>query len=308
MLKYKIKSNYYSNSTDVYWNDEEEFQKSLKMQEQEIEKKLRSKNIVGIKRKIIISGPLVEVEIFPVWNTNNTVRAGKSNITSIEQREANAKNVVKKLVRLINRNFTEKDIWITVGYKGGTEPDTYDRCQKDIQNYLKRLKRECKKNNWENLKYVYTIETTKKGKYHAHIVMNFPDRDIAEKKWGHGEYPQARRLQPNDFGLSGMAVYVSKKVKEKLEKAIEGADLEEYLEANSYSTSRNLDKPTVHESYTAIRKTKVAKIAKDDALRTEYFTKHKDYKKYKYLNSQVTYSKYTDGCYIYAKFKKEQKE
>ena len=51
MLKYKIKSNYYSNSTDVYFNSEEELQRGIKLQEQEIEKKLKSKNIIGIKKK-----------------------------------------------------------------------------------------------------------------------------------------------------------------------------------------------------------------------------------------------------------------
>lgn len=43
MLKYKIKSNYYSNSTDIYFDSDEEFQRGIKLQEQEIEKSSRVK-------------------------------------------------------------------------------------------------------------------------------------------------------------------------------------------------------------------------------------------------------------------------
>lgn len=303
MLKYKIKSNYYKNDTDIYLDAEME--RSIKLQEQEIEKKLKSKNIVGIKRKLIISGSIVEVEIFPVWDTKNINRGKKSGPTKTEQKLVNTRNAIKRVVRLINANFTERDMWITVGYKGGTEPYSYERCKKDIKNYIERLRTVCRNNSWEDIKYIYTIEKNKRGQYHAHLVMNFPDRDIAEKKWGHGKYPQARRLKPDDFGLEGMAKYVAKNIEDKISL---DAD-EEGIKRNSYGWSLNLDKPVIHESYTSIKKSKVEKIAKDDALRVEYFNTHKDYKKYKYLTSNVTYSRYTDGCYIYAKFrKKEQKE
>lgn len=300
MLKYKIKSNYYSNATDIYLDAEME--KSIKLQEQEIEKKLKSNNIVGIKRKLIISGSIVEVEIFPVWDTKNTNRGKKSGPTKAEQRAVNTRNAIKRVVRLINANFTEKDMWITVGYKGGTEPDSYERCKKDIKNYIERLRTVCRNNSWEDIKYIYTIEKHKNGKYHAHIVMNFPDRDMAEKKWGHGKYPQARRLKPDDFGLEGMAKYIAKNIEDKMSL---DAD-EEGIRRNSYGWSLNLKKPVIHESYTAIKKKKVEKIAKDESLREEYFNTHRDYKKYKYLTSQVTYSPYTDGCYIYAKFKRKE--
>ena len=151
MLKYKIKSNYYSNSTDIYFDSDEEFQRGIKLQEQEIEKKLKSQNIIGIKRKLIISGSIVEVEIFPVWDTKNANRGKKSGPTRAEQRTVNTRNAIKRVVRLINANFTEKDMWITVGYKGGTEPDSYERCKKDIKNYIERLRTVCRNNSWEDI-------------------------------------------------------------------------------------------------------------------------------------------------------------
>lgn len=303
MLKYKIKSNYYSNSTDIYFNSDEEFQRGIKLQEQEIEKKLKSQNIIGIKRKTIISGNVIEVEIFPVWDTKNVVRSGSGSPTKLEQKIVNARNAIKKIVRLINANFTEDDMWITVGYRDGVQPESFERCKKDIKNYIERLRTVCRNKGWEDLKYIYTIEKHKSRKYHAHIIMNFPDRDIAEKKWGHGKYPQARRLQPDDFGLEGMARYVAKNINSRIDS--KEAD-EDGIKRNSYGTSLNLKKPVIHESYTAIKKRKVEKIAKDESLREEYFNTHRDYKKYKYLTSQVTYSPYTDGCYIYAKFKRKE--
>ena len=100
-----------------------------------------------------------------------------------------------------------------------------------------------------------------------------------------------------------MAKYVAKNINKKLES--KDSD-EDGIKRNSYGLSLNLKKPIIHESYTAIRKRKVEKIAKDDSLRVEYFNTHKDYRKYSYLTSQVTYSPYTDGCYIYAKFKRKE--
>lgn len=100
-----------------------------------------------------------------------------------------------------------------------------------------------------------------------------------------------------------MARYVAKNINSRIDS--KEAD-EDGIKRNSYGTSLNLKKPVIHESYTAIKKRKVEKIAKDESLREVYFNNHRDYKKYKYLTSQVTYSPYTDGCYIYAKFKRKE--
>lgn len=84
-------------------------------------------------------------------------------------------------------------MWITVGYKDGVQPDSFERCQKDIKNYIKRLRTVCRNKGWEDLKYIYTIEKHKSGKYHAHIIMNFPDRDIAEKEVGTWEISPGKK-------------------------------------------------------------------------------------------------------------------
>jgi hypothetical protein len=61
--------------------------------------------------------------------------------------------------------------------------------------------------------------------------MNFRDRDTAESIWDRGR-KQTRRLQPDDYGLEGLARYVTK-----------GPASE--TNGKKYTCSKNLDKPKI---------------------------------------------------------------
>lgn len=255
----------------------------------------RDKHIKAYRTKTIKSGALLEAESYPVWDTGQPgarkLRAVKGE-TKEAQEKLNRKNTQKKISRLINANFNHKDIWITVGYRSKEEPQTMKEAKRDVQNYLRRLARYAEKTGMEKLKYLYVIEQGEKGRFHSHIVTNFRDRDTAEKLWTHGEYPQARRLQPNDYGLEGLARYMGKEVKGQ----------------KSYGYSLGLYKsweaPHVRISNNRISRKKAEKVATGRLDAKTFYEAL--YPGYTFLDMEVRYSDYVSGCYLYARMKKKE--
>lgn len=253
---------------------------------------LRKPDIKKYRLKSVYSGEMLESEGFPLWSTGKTkeIKALK-NSTRPEQKNLNAKNVRKKVVRLLNGNFTESDIWITVGYRDGALPPTQHQSHKDIINYIRRLQRYCDKNNLPKLKYIYVTEFSEDTRVHHHIVMSFPDRDIAERLWVKGKYPQSRRLMPNDYGLEGLARYISKDPKG----------------SKSYGYSLNLfkswEKPHARTADSKLSRAKAEKIANGTINAKTYYEKL--YKGYEFLDLEVRYSDYVSGCYLYARLRRK---
>ncbi len=214
----------------------------------------------------------------------------------------NRKQLIKKIVRLVNANFSDKDIWITVGYKGSEEPTSLNQAKKDVVNYIRRLQRYCKKMNYPQLKYLYVTEQgAKSGRYHHHIVLSFPDRDIAELKWTKGKYSQARRLKPDDFGLEGLARYISK--------TAHGEDRhsdDENSKPKNYGYSLNLYKPWQHAiiADSKMTRARATKLAKYEVNPMNYF--QGVYKGYQFKDMQVNYSDYVSGCYLYIRMRRNE--
>lgn len=256
---------------------------------------LRDKHIKAYRTKTIKSGMLLEAESYPVWDTGQPgakkLRAVKGE-TREAQEKINHRNTQKKISRLINANFNHKDMWITVGYRNREEPQTMKEAKKDVQNYLRRLSRYGQKQGYEKLKYLYVIEQSERGRFHAHIVMNFRDRDKAEELWTHGEYPQARRLKPNDYGLEGLARYMGKEVKGQ----------------KSYGYSLGLYKsweaPNVRISDRKISRRRAEKLSTGRVDPKTFYEAL--YPGYIFLDMEVRYSDYVSGCYLYARMKKKE--
>lgn len=192
---------------------------------------------VGLYRtKRIVSGDYIEYEGYPVWQSQREAsRAKKANPTEAAQRAQNEKDSRKKLVRLLNTNFTEADLSITLSY-AGEEPGSLEQARKDMQNYLRRVKRWREKQGLPELKYVYIIEYLsadgRKKRVHHHVVMSGMDRDKAEELWGMGR-ANSHRLQPDDYGYEGLGRYVVKTKGKRPENE------------KAWTGSRNLKKPRV---------------------------------------------------------------
>ncbi|MCL1924548.1 MAG: hypothetical protein FWF50_03070, partial [Defluviitaleaceae bacterium] len=192
--------------------------------------------------------------------------------------------------------FWDKDMWATFTYDNENLPTSEKQAQSNIKNYIRRLKAYIKKHGLPNLKYIYVTEyiedSNKGGRVHHHIVMNFKDRDIAEKMWNKGNRKQTRRLQPDENGLEGLARYILK----------EGKDTETRKHSKSYFTSKGLEKPKETKSDYKITKRKVSNIAKDEnGAKAIFETMNKGYK---FNDLNVKYSEYVSGIYMYARMKK----
>lgn len=259
---------------------------------------LRKKNIKNYRVKTIKSGNMLECEIYPIWRNYSEFRKRTGKKESREtQKNLNANNMQKRVVRLINTNFTNEDIWATYTYDEKHLPDDIKSAKKDMVNYIRRLKEHIKKYKLPKLKYIYVTESYddgKKKRIHHHIIMNFSDRDFAEKLWDKGAYPQSRRLQPNDYGLEGIARYVSKEVKSgKIGK-----------NTKSYCISRNLDKPIETVSDNKISKRQVRDIAGNENIAFEFF--ENEYSGYKYNDIAIRYSDYVNGAYMYVRMRRRE--
>lgn len=250
---------------------------------------LNDPHIVQYRTKTIKSGDVLECEIYPIWNTHkSTVRARKAKSSRETQKRLNVKNATKNLIRLINTNFTDDDIWGTVTYSPAKLPSSVEDAQKEMAKYFRRLKYYAERHNFPPLKYVYVTEfedDDEKGKkrVHHHFVTNFPDRDVAEKLWRNGARTQTRRLQADKNGYEGMARYISKDPRG----------------TKRYVASKNLEKPQITVADCKFTRNKVNRLVGEKLDRRTTFEKM--YSGYEMLKFNAKTSVYVSGAYIYVK-------
>lgn len=255
---------------------------------------LGDKNIVQYRTKTIKSGEVVECEVYPIWNNKSSIsRAPRTKRSSKSQKNLNAKNALKYVIRLVNANFTDKDIWGTFTYETKKLPKTVEEADKVFANFIRRLKYYAQKNNFPALKYVYFTEfesDEKKGKHrvHHHIITNFPDRDVAEKLWRNGARKQTRRLQADESGYEGCVRYCMKDPKG----------------TKKYKASKNLVKPIVTIADTKFTRRKVERIIKGETNAVEIFEKL--YAGYDMIHYEHKFSEYVTGAYLYVKMSRRR--
>lgn len=166
------------------------------------------------REKKIYSGDMFESEIYPITiYERKQSRKKKKKISSKEQRNLNEKNAIKKLVRLVNTNFTNKDLFATYTYNSKNLPKTEEEAKRDIKNHIRSIRRYLRKQGLPELKYIAIVEY-KEGKnsirIHHHMILSGDiDRDTLEKLWKKGRC-NTYRLQGDEFGLEAVARYLSK--------------------------------------------------------------------------------------------------
>lgn len=251
---------------------------------------LRS-GILRYRCKTIKAGPITEVEVYPVYARAMKRRAKKCKPTGEAQQRVNARNAQKKVERLMNANFDEGDLWGTFGWDDVHLPKSMEEAQKQVGNFLSRLAYARKKKGLPPMKYIYTIEHSEKWKirYHVHIVMSGGlSRDEVEKKWKGGCRPQARRLQPDEDGLIGLARYITKSgTKER-----------------KMGFSRNLRQPEVSVADKKISFRRVEKMASDETIAADILKKL--YPGYIFRGAEVPRSSaYIPGVYLGYRLRKK---
>lgn len=272
-------------------------------------KRKNANSLMGYRKKTIRSGNMIEIENYPIYK--KPIKRGEiKNETTKTRDKLNHDNRIKHVTRLMYCNFNDRGIWITLGYSDENLPKSEEEAKNNVVNYVKRLRTYIKKNNkdpnnkhMEDLKYIYVTEVSETGRVHHHMVLNFTDRDVAEQKWTKGGYPQARRLSPNkDFGLTGLAIYITKQSKKQSENENKKDEIE-FKSQKTYGYSQNLEKPKITISDTAITISKSKKIAKSKELAMNTFKKM--HPKHELLNIDIRYSDFLAGAYIYVRMRKE---
>ena len=157
-----------------------------------------------IRESVYVCGNYMDADIYPVFQKPGR-RRSRCKPTSEIQRRLNQKNAEKRLTRLVHTNFTEDDIALHLTYRPGEEPETKEGAQRDLQNYIRRLKRRYTKLGKE-FKYISCTEYGKKtNRIHHHLIISGGlDRDEIEKLWGRG-YANSIRLQFGPDGVTGLA-------------------------------------------------------------------------------------------------------
>ncbi len=162
------------------------------------------------REKRYFCGDYLEVDMYPVIEYQRG-RSKKRKSTTETQQKLNQKNAERKLIRLLNTNFTKYDLRFDLTYSDEFYPDSNQDAQREMQNFLRRVKRYRKKHNLPELKYVAVTEIGKKtARVHHHIVMNGGvDIFTLAEIWGRG-YTTAKPLQFDEHGIVGIAKYLVK--------------------------------------------------------------------------------------------------
>ena len=249
---------------------------------------------MGYRRRTTVSGPRIDAEVFPVFGRNQRgdLRRAKSQITREAQQRANDERSRMRLIQLIETNFGEKDVAITLSYDGEA-PDP-GRVDKDVRNFLNRVKRARAKRGLTELKYILAIggdEMPAAGysgkRPHVHMIMNGGiGRDELEAIWGKG-FANADRLQPRGDGLGGIATYFTKQKQDRPEKP----------GVRKWRGSRNLKQPVRRSRDARMPNSRVKRIAYDFRNEAKEVME-KLYPGYVFQDCQVRYSDVIDGVYI----------
>lgn len=219
------------------------------------------------REKRIYSGKMLEIEIYPISKTERSKkRAKKEKESRKEQKNLNHKNSVKHQIRLINANFTDRDIVVHLTYDNKHLPKNEEEAMRDVSNYLRRLNYHRKKLRLPPMKYMAAIEYRepeegKRGvRIHHHIIMSEFDRDLAEQLWGKGR-ANADRLQADEYGYEGLARYIAKDPRG----------------SRRWRQSQNLIQPIVKVNDYKYSKRKVSNISRYPEDRTQFETLYPGY-------------------------------
>lgn len=129
-----------------------------------------------------------------------------------KQKKLNEKRAKRYFEALIEANFKGgRDLVLHLTFSQECYPESEADAKKRVQSFLRNINGKRKRRGLGNAKYIIVFETSKRGRFHFHILMDGElDRDTVEATWRYG-YCNADRLKadPKD-GLSAIINYLSK--------------------------------------------------------------------------------------------------
>ena len=263
------------------------------------------KNFVR-EKKIYCGKEWLEVDIVPVTNMPEAGKE-KGKESSQAQKNLNDKRSKRRFVQIANTNFGEDDLHISATYNEAHLPMTLKEAEKNVHNYLDRIKRRMKRITGQDLKYMLVTEYTpdeedeeKAVRIHHHIILNGGlSRDDLELMWSTNRinwkkaadreyrknidyigFVNCDRLQPNENGIEGLVNYINKRKKG----------------CKKWSTSMNLEKPKKRKNDHKYSFKKLRELAQTPEDKDVW---RKQYKGYEPTKIKFEYNDYTGwSCYL----------
>lgn len=136
--------------------------------------------------RITRAGKTIEIERYFTsrYKKQGIKRGDKVKPTKEQQQKVNTRQAERKLRILINANFGYGDYHLVLDYirRKGEQPRSKEQMRKDIDVFLRELRKECKKQSIP-LKYIHVMEIGEKGARHHHLVINKIDTEILQRCW-----------------------------------------------------------------------------------------------------------------------------
>lgn len=293
--------------------------------------------VLGYRTKTTKSGEMLESEVFPIWETGAEARRARKAVTREAQRRLNDRNAVRKLVRVVACNFGRGDLMVTLTYGEGWDAvegrHDFTRVQRDVRNFIRRVRSARERAGLDELKYVYSIEGFRgeeaeaseapalpgvleaapevmvrglrvSPRPHVHMILSGGlEREAIEGLWGKG-WANCRGLQPDRYtGLEAISRYM---VKSWRRERGEGASPEGYPGKRWYG-SRNLAKPKVTVSDWRMSRGRVAK-AVEEIAEGPGSVFNRAYPGYELVDFEVRSSEFVSGVYLYARMRRVRAE
>lgn len=278
--------------------DEDRLQRKIEESELplcEIEKIIDVTSNSIYETKTIISGPMKEVEVYPVYLKKDIPEELRTKTTKEAQRNLNNKNAQKNFIRKVNTNFGERDYYITLVYEEDNLPKSIEEAKKNIIRYMQKLNYRYRKlqerrgvvRKFKTLKYIHVIEFSETGRIHHHIIMESAlSMEVIEETWEHGRRNNIRRLAPDENHLTGIATYLSKDPKGK----------------KRWGCSKNLKNPLITTCISKFSRKKINNMS--DCYSTIEYEMEKVNPGYKFIKAETYKNSHTGKPYIYVTMRK----
>ena len=286
-------------------------------------------DVGGYRTKTVQAGEYLYVSCYPLLTYNadrvqrsclmNDLPEDRIKNARIRQRynRYNNKRRIQEFEQLVHANLVRGDLHIACTYEvqDPDRPDLFEyrdreQARREIRNYINRIKymlqkRKCDLSQFRWICVTVTKEADPEAfnplpeRHHHHLLVHgIPEelRNDVERLWTYG-YCNADRLQESNEGFAAMAGYISRQ-----ESSANG----ENCGKRSYSTSKNIIKPTVRTSDSRISRRRAAMIAADvQVAGREIFEKlFEGYRLVEEVRTDV--SNFVAGAYIYARLRRKK--
>lgn len=171
------------------------------------------------RERVVTGGKFKEVKIYSLTSEESPRHRKKvrKKLSAPKQVKQDWKHAQEYAVQLVNANFGNGDYLLDLTYE--TEPENRERAEKDVLNFINRLKTLYRKLGVPFRAFWVTGggHPKKNGeegltRYHHHLIISGGvDRDLIEAKWKEGRVKCSRaKILQKDFGLEGRARYMVK--------------------------------------------------------------------------------------------------